>query len=100
VPAGGEFSACGYVWLCRVRQLSLSRLNHGLPRGEDEPGMMQGPAEVPHQSADAPLPAAAAVLDAATALDTALDMVEPQPTLVERLGGQFLLAWTSGHKSR
>jgi hypothetical protein len=36
-------------------QLSLSRFNHWLPRGEDEPGMMEGTAEVPHQIADAHL---------------------------------------------
>jgi hypothetical protein len=52
---------------------------------------MQGPADAPHQSADAPLPEAASVFDAATALDTALDMVDPQPTLVERLVRHVLL---------
>src|SRR5262245_51633130 len=52
---------------------------------------MQAPAEVPHQIADAHLPAAAAVCDAATALDTAMDMVDPQPTLVELLVRHVLL---------
>jgi hypothetical protein len=52
---------------------------------------MQGTAEVPHQSADVHLPEAAAVFDAATALDTARDMVDPQPTLVELLGSHVLL---------
>jgi hypothetical protein len=47
--------------------------------------MMEDPADVPHQIADAHLPEAAAVFDAATALDTAMDMVAPQPPLVERL---------------
>jgi hypothetical protein len=60
-------------------------------KGEDEPGMMQGTAEVPHQSADVHLPEAAAVCDAATALDTARDMADPQPTLVELLGSHVLL---------
>ena len=60
-------------------------------KGEDEPGMMQGPADVPHQSADVHLPEAAAVCDAATALDTARDMADPQPTLVEILGSHVLL---------
>jgi hypothetical protein len=60
-------------------------------KGEDEPGMMQGTADVPHQSADVHLPEAAAVCDAATALDTARDMADPQPTLVELLGSHVLL---------
>jgi hypothetical protein len=71
--------------------VSLSRLNHGLPRGEDEPGMMEGTADVPHQIADVHLPEAASVFDAATALDTAVDMVDPQPTLVELLVRHVLL---------
>jgi len=48
---------------------------------EDEPGMMQGTTGVPHQIADAPLLEVASVCDAAPALDTAMDMVDPQPTL-------------------
>src|SRR5215510_6382928 len=59
--------------------------------GEDAPGMMEGTAEVPHQIADAHLPEAAAVFDAATALDTATDMVDPQPRLVELLVRHVLL---------
>ena len=59
--------------------------------GEDAPGMMEGTAEVPHQIADAHLPEAAAVFDAATALDTVMDMVDPQPTLVELLVRHVLL---------
>jgi hypothetical protein len=38
---------------------------------------MQGTADVLHPIAAAPLPEAAAVFDAATALDTALDIVDP-----------------------
>jgi hypothetical protein len=53
--------------------------------GEDEPSMMEGTAEVPPPSAAAHLPEAASVFDAATALDTAMDMLDPQPTLVELL---------------
>jgi hypothetical protein len=49
---------------------------------EDEPGLMEGTADVPHQIATAYLLWAASVFDAATALDTMLDMVDPQPTLV------------------
>jgi hypothetical protein len=39
--------------------------------------MMEGTAEVPHPIADAHFPEAAAVFDAATALDTAMDRVDP-----------------------
>jgi len=60
-------------------------------KGEDAPGMMEGTAEVPHPSAAAHLSEAAAVCDAATALDTALDMVGPQPPLVELLVRHVLL---------
>ncbi len=52
---------------------------------------MQGTVEVPHPIASAHLPEAAAVFDAATALDTAMDTVDPQPTLVELLVSQVLL---------
>jgi hypothetical protein len=59
--------------------------------GEDEPGMMEDTAEVPDPSAAAHLPEAASVCDAATALDTAMDMLDPQPTLVELLICHVLL---------
>ena len=62
---------------CLKIYLSLSRFKQGLPRGADEPGMREGTAEVPHPSAAAHLPEAASVFDAATAFDTALDMVAP-----------------------
>src|SRR4029434_9948121 len=44
-----------------------------------------------HEITDALLPQAASVFDAATALDTAMDMVDPQPTLVELLVRHVLL---------
>ena len=53
--------------------------------------MREGTAEVPYQIAAAYLPEAASVLDAATALDTTLDMVAPQPTLMEFLVRHVLL---------
>ena len=53
--------------------------------------MMQGTADVPHPIAAAHLPEAASVFDTATALDTALDKVDPQPTLVELLVSHVLL---------
>ena len=52
---------------------------------------MESPADVPHQIADVHLPEAASVFDAATALDTAMDMVDPQPTLVQFLIRHVLL---------
>ena len=53
--------------------------------------MVQGTAELPHEIADARLPQADPVFDDATALHTAVDMLDPQPTLVERLVGSVLL---------
>jgi hypothetical protein len=53
--------------------------------------MREGIADVPHQSANAHLPEAASVFDAATALDTVRDMVDPQPTLVQLLVRHVLL---------
>jgi hypothetical protein len=58
---------------------------------EDETGIMQGPADVPHPIADVHLPEAAAVFDAATALDTVMDSGDPQPTLGELLVRHVLL---------
>jgi hypothetical protein len=46
---------------------------------------MEGTADVPYQSADAHLPEAVAVFDAATALDTAMPRADPPLTMVERL---------------
>ena len=52
---------------------------------------MQGTAELHHQITDPLLPQAEPVLHEATALDTAVDMLDPQPPLVERLVSPFLL---------
>jgi hypothetical protein len=61
-------------------------------KGAAEPGMMEGIAAVPPQIADAHLLEVAAVFDDATALNPTMDMVAPQPTLVERLVHHVLLA--------
>ena len=53
--------------------------------------MLEGTAEVPHSIAAAPLPDAAAICDAATALAPAMDRVVPQPTGVELLVRHELL---------
>ena len=47
--------------------LSLSRLNHWLPGGEAHPEIVQSTAEFHHQIADAFLPQADPVFDAASA---------------------------------
>jgi len=52
---------------------------------------MQGTAAFHHQIADARLPQTDPVFHNATALDTAVDMLDPQPTLVQRLVGSVLL---------
>ena len=71
--------------------LSLSRLNHWLPGCETHPEVMQGTAEFHHQVTDTLLPQADAVFDDATAFDTAVHMLDPQPTLMQSLVGPLLL---------
>ena len=48
---------------------------------------MQGTTDFHHQIADALLPQADPVFDDATALDTTIDMLNPQPAVGERLIG-------------
>ena len=52
---------------------------------------MQGTAELHHEIADARLPQTHPVFDNAAALDTTVDMLDPQPTLVEHLVRHVLL---------
>jgi hypothetical protein len=52
---------------------------------------VQGTAEFHHQIADTLLPQADPVLHDATALDTTVDVLDAQPTLVECLVRQLLL---------
>ena len=52
---------------------------------------MQCTAEFRHQIAYGLLPEADPVFDTATALDTAIDMLNPQPALVQRLVRHVLL---------
>src|SRR5712691_2315727 len=66
--------------LCSTNQLSLSRLNYWLPRCEAHPKVMELTAEFHHEIADALLPQANPVFDDAAALDTTVDMLDPQPT--------------------
>src|SRR2546428_9451927 len=72
-------------------QLSLSRLNHGQPGVQAHPEIVQGTAELHHEIADALLPQADPIFHNATTLDAAVDMLDPQPPLVERLVGQLVL---------
>jgi hypothetical protein len=71
-------------------QVSLSRLNHWLPRGQADPEVMQGAADFHRDIPDALLPQADPVFDDATALDAAVDMLDPQSAGVERLVGSLL----------
>ncbi len=52
---------------------------------------MQGTAEFHHQIADTLLPQADPIFDDAATLDTTVDMLDPQPAVVQGLVGQFLL---------
>jgi hypothetical protein len=71
--------------------LSSSRLNHGQPRVQAHPEIVQGTTELHHQVTDTLLPQAHPVFHDATPLDTTVDMLDPEPPLVERLVGQVLL---------
>src|SRR6266581_9263059 len=86
-------------------KLSLSRLNHRLPGCEAHSEVMQRTADVHYEIADALLPQADPVFHDATALDTAVDMLDPQPTAMQLLVGrlrvqrELLAAWfLGGHK--
>jgi hypothetical protein len=63
---------------------------------------MQRTAEFHHEIADALLPQPGPIFDDATALDTTVDMLNPQPSLVQRLVGhllrqrELLAAWLLG----
>ncbi len=72
-------------------ELSLSRLNHWLPGCEAHPEVMQRTADFHYEIADALLPQTDPVFDDATTFHTAVDMLNPQPTAVQRLVGHVLL---------
>jgi hypothetical protein len=77
------------------QQLSLSRLNHRLPRGQTDPEGMQGTAQCHHEIADAVLPQPDAVFHNAAALHAAVDMLGPQPTVVQGLIGACISEFIS-----
>jgi len=70
--------------------LSLSRLHHGQPGVQAHPEIVQGTAELHHEIADALLPQADPVFHNATTLDATVDMLDPQPTVMQGLVGQLL----------
>src|SRR2546425_8652412 len=73
-PASGAGSAPERsLVLC----LSLSRLNHWLPRIQAHPEVVQGTTEFHHQIADALLPQTDPVFHNAAALDTPVDVLNP-----------------------
>src|SRR5439155_13005833 len=78
-------------WQPSLPPLSLSRLNHGQPGVQAHPEIVQGTAELHHEIADALLPQPDPVFHNATTLHTAVDMLNPQSAVVERLVGQLLL---------
>src|SRR6516165_6932835 len=67
------------------KDLRLSRFNHWRPWGQAHPEGVQGTAAFHDQITDPLLPQADPVLHDAAALDTAMDMLDPQPPLIERL---------------
>src|SRR5262245_35314695 len=78
-------------WTASIIQLSLSRLSHGQPGVQTHPEIVQGTTELHHQVTDTLLPQAHPVLHDAAALDTTVDMLDPQPTLVQLLVRHVLL---------
>src|SRR6266851_4506739 len=82
----------GLDGVCVVEdQLSLSRLNHWLPRAQAHPEVMQATADLHHHIADALLPEADPIFHHATALHAPVDMLAAAPPLVQGLGGPWLL---------
>jgi hypothetical protein len=61
----------------RMIELSLSRLNHRLPRSQPYPEVVPGTAEFHHDIADALFPQTDPVFDDAAALDAAVHMLNP-----------------------
>src|SRR5215510_12077039 len=74
-----------------LHNLSLSRLNHRQTRIQAHTEIVQGATERHHHITNTFFPQTHAVFDDTTALDTAVDMLDPQPPLVEHLVGQVLL---------
>ncbi len=67
----------------RIDQLSLSRLDHWLPRPQANPEVMQRTADFHHQVADAALPKPDPIFDDPATLDTTVDVLNPKTALVQ-----------------
>ena len=91
IAGQGLFAAQDIKKGTRIMQLSSSRLNHGQPGVQAHPEIVQGTAELHHEIADALFPQADPVFHNATTLDAAVDMLDPEPPLVERLVRPLLL---------
>ena len=59
------------------KHLSLCRLNHWLPRTQAHPEVVERTAQFHHEVTDALLPEAVPIFHDATALDTAIDVLNP-----------------------
>ena len=62
--------------------MSLSRLNHWLPRGQAHPEIVQGTTEFHHEITNPRFPQADPIFDDATALHTAVDVLDPQSAVM------------------
>jgi hypothetical protein len=68
--------------ICQGLHLSLSRLNHWPPRRQTHPEVVEGTTDFHHDIADALFPEADPIFHHATALHTAVDMLDPEPAVV------------------
>jgi hypothetical protein len=73
------------------KELRLSRFNQWLPGRKAQPDVVEGTTDVHHDIADALFPEADPVFDNATALHTAVDMLDPEPSTVQGLVGPLWL---------
>jgi hypothetical protein len=71
--------------------MSLSRLNHWLPGREAHPEVVEGTTDFYHDITDALLSQADPVFDNATTLHAAIDVLDAQPAVVERMVRPLLL---------
>src|SRR5262245_58372318 len=88
IPLAGH---CIGVTAVNRDRLSLSRLNHLLPWGQAYLEVMQGPAEFHDEITDALLPQPEPIFHNATALHPAVDMLDSQSAMVQRLVRHVLL---------
>jgi hypothetical protein len=92
----------GWTMCSPCLRVSLSRLHHRLPRGQAYPEVMQGTAQFHHEITDAFFPQADPVFHDPAPLDATVDMLDPQPTLVQGLvrpllrQREILAAWLLG----